>query len=231
MDENKRVVGVVENRPLDSVKPNAWNPNRMTDFEMRSLSDGLLRDGWLSSQAVLVWGKDAKGKRRDVIIDGEHRWTAARELGFVEGPMVVLDGLTEAQAKALTIKMNSKRGRFDEDLLKNLIGEIQFDLAVPDLSVELGINPDELMRHLTVREEFIEPSFKPEDRQRVAEAPPEGLVPVVQQLGMAQIFYTKEQLVEFHRLSAEAAKRLGTKNLSETVFEALKLIADTEEAK
>ena len=218
--ESKRVVGVVENRPLDSVKPNAWNPNRMTDFEMRSLSDGLLRDGWLSSQAVLVWGKDAKGKRRDVIIDGEHRWTAARELGFVEGPMVVLDGLTEAQAKALTIKMNSKRGRFDEDLLRTLIGEIQFDLAVPDLSVELGIDPDNLMRHLAIEAETIEADVV---RSPVSEASP-TVFSSSQQIAMLQLFYTREHAEEFRRLVEIVGKQLSTKDVSATVLECLRLV-------
>lgn len=221
------VIGTVERRVLDTVKPNNWNPNRMTDFEREALRNGLQTDGWLSSQALLIWGEDDTGEQRDYIIDGEHRWTVARELGYVDGPMVVLDGLSIAQAKALTIKMNAKRGRFQEDLLAALVQDIQHDLDVADLGLDLGINPEELMRHLSVAEEFIEPSFQPQDRQRVTEAP-EGLAPVVQQVGMAQLFYPKDQMPEFQRLAGEAGKQLGTKDLSSTILEALRLICAVE---
>lgn len=80
-----RVVGEVVMRPLSDVQKNSWNPNRMTDFMKESLKQGLLSDGWLKSQSLLIWGTDDKGERRDVIIDGEHRWSAASELGFQIG--------------------------------------------------------------------------------------------------------------------------------------------------
>lgn len=90
------IVGEVVRRALNTVKPNPWNPNVMTVFEKESLKNGLLVDGWMSSQALLIWGTDEKGKVHNLIIDGEHRWTAATDLKFSEGPMVVLNRLPAA---------------------------------------------------------------------------------------------------------------------------------------
>lgn len=127
MSEAAFLRGTSTLRPLNSVKPNGWNPNRVPEHIMRSIEHGFRTDGWLVSQALLVWGTDETGARRDVIIDGEHRWTAAQAVGLAEGPMVVLDGIREAEAKALTVKLNQKRGAWDTLELGKLLAEIDFD--------------------------------------------------------------------------------------------------------
>lgn len=139
------IVGQVELRSLDEVKPNPWNPNRMTDQLLRSLVHGLRTDGWLSSQALLVWGSDEKGAAKNLIIDGEHRYRAALDVGFEVAPMVRLDGLTEAQAKALTIKMNQKRGEFADDLLASLVRDIERTVQM-DYSADFGFSPEDISR-------------------------------------------------------------------------------------
>ena len=53
-----QVKGKVVLKSLQSVSPNDWNPNRMTPHMQESLSYGLHTDGWLASQALLIWGKD-----------------------------------------------------------------------------------------------------------------------------------------------------------------------------
>lgn len=115
------------------VKPNTWNPNRMTSKMFASLKTGLVADGWLKSMSMLVWGLDRDGVRQNIIIDGEHRWKAAIAIGMPEVPVVFLDGISEAQAKALTIKMDQKRGAFDATKLKDLVNDI-FESAA-----ELGL--------------------------------------------------------------------------------------------
>lgn len=122
-----RITGTVVLAPLGSVQPNTWNPNRMTEFQVESTRAGLVANGWLAAYALLVWGTDQKGKKRNVIIDGEHRWRIARDIGFTEGPMVFLDGVTEKRAKEMTIEFDAKRGRFDDVALRDLIAEIGVD--------------------------------------------------------------------------------------------------------
>lgn len=143
--------GEVAVRPLDGVRPNGWNPNKVPAHVMRSIEHGFRADGWITSNALLIWGTDETGARRDLIIDGEHKWKAARAVGLREGPMVVLDGVTEREARALTVKMNQKRGDWDEDGLGALLKSIREDDA--EQALDLGIERDEidrLIRHADV---------------------------------------------------------------------------------
>ena len=130
--------GKVIMRRLDTVAPNPWNPNRMTDEMKRSMLYGFRHDGWLVSQALLIWGTDETGAAKNIIIDGEHRWLTATELNMVEGPMVVLDGIDETEAKKLTVKLNQKRGEFDDDLLADLLTTIETDRD--DMALDLGFD-------------------------------------------------------------------------------------------
>lgn len=143
---NARVVGKVVTKPLALVQPNPWNPNKMSARMQASMDKGFLDDGWLASMALLIWGTDETGARRDLIIDGEHRWETATRHGIKQGPMVFLDGLTEAQAKALTIKMNQKRGEFEADALGELIRGIQGEFNVEDFGLELGFEDEDFMK-------------------------------------------------------------------------------------
>lgn len=143
----KGVMGEVRILPLARFKPNSWNPNRMTDFQFRSLKVDMGESGWPASEALLVWGKDDKGVVRDVIINGEHRWRAAGEIGMTSGPVAVLDGLTEKQAKEWTIKLDNKRGSFDREALSTLVREISVGSDPAKLAVTLGFD-DAAMKSL-----------------------------------------------------------------------------------
>jgi ParB-like nuclease domain len=122
-----RITGKVEIIRLDRVRPNPWNPNRMTEHQVASTREGMKTEGWLASYALLVWRTDDRGRERNLIIDGEHRWRIGTELGFEKAPMVFLDGLTERRAKEMTIEFDQKRGRFDDVALRDLIKDIGID--------------------------------------------------------------------------------------------------------
>jgi hypothetical protein len=139
------VRGEVVLRPLSSVRPNGYNPNVMDEAGYASLKHGLVADGWIAAQALLVWGTDETGARQDLIVDGEHRWRAATELGMREGPMVVLDGLTRREAMALTVKLDSRRGSFAEDRLAAVLREVG---AGPDVELDLGLHAPDVDRIL-----------------------------------------------------------------------------------
>lgn len=132
--------------PLEPYKANSWNPNKMTDPEMAALRHGMAQHGWPASEALLVWGKDNKGKARNLIINGEHRHTAARDIGMTHGPVVVLDGLTEAEAKAWTVRLDKTRGRFMDALLAPLVVE----LGLP--AIDLGFEEEELTKLIDLSE-------------------------------------------------------------------------------
>jgi len=227
-DESPRVVGTVVSTPLAKVKPNTWNPNTMDTFTRDSLKQGLKTDGWLSSQALLVWGKDEKGKQRNVIIDGEHRFLVAQELGFVDGPMVFLNGLAEAQAKALTIKMNQKRGKWDEDLLSALVRELeesgQVDAA--NMSLELGIQQEALMGMLAAPAIEVELG---DVGDITAPTSPEGSnagIPA-SNVRMVQLFFDDKTIAEYNERIRRLATEFGTKTVTDTTLEAVRRASST----
>jgi hypothetical protein len=218
-----KIVGKVVLKSLDAVGANPWNPNRMTTFERDALKNGLQSDGWLSSQALLIWGTDASGEKKNLIIDGEHRWTMARELGFDKGPMVFLENLTEAQAKALTVKMNSKRGKFQDDLLGALIRDIQLELEAPDLGLELGIAQDDLMRYMAVEAQELDEYVA--DARPPLEAAPSGAPTLsTPHIRMVQLFFDKEQHEEFVQMVDEFGASVSARSVSEIVLEVLRRV-------
>ena len=214
-----QVRGEVVTRNLKTVGPNPWNPNVMTSEMKESLLYGLRRDGWLASQSLLIWGKDDKSKRRNLIIDGEHRWLAATEDGLEEGPMVFLDGLTMVEAKALTIKMNQKRGDWDPELLAVVVKELDLDLETDDLALDLGLDDDFVMKLL---------SSDPIDLEGVSGQQP--LAPTTmgtmpsgsKNVKQVQLFFDADQKQEWDDLTVTLAKRHGTTNVSDTVLAGLK---------
>lgn len=151
-----RVTGQMRLTPIDAVSPNSWNPNRMSDLQMQSTREGMQRDGWIAAYALLVWGSDEQGRKRNIIIDGEHRWRIAGELGFKKGPMVFLEGITEKRAKEMTIELDNKRGKFDEPLLRTLLTELNAGGADDGLAFRLGFD-EETFAALTTTKDVLAP--------------------------------------------------------------------------
>jgi len=223
-----KVVGKVVQLKLALVQPNPWNPNRFTPQLYASLKHGLSHDGWLAAQAMLVWGKDAKGVTRNLIIDGEHRWRAATELGMVSGPAVVLDGLTELQAKQFTIKLDAKRGAFEREPLSAVLRQIQFDLGVADLGLELGFSNEDLMRYLA------SPSIDTVTDESDGGGAPPPAPPLQSQNAhttMVPLFFDEATHGEFTAALPKFEQRFKTTVVTETVLAVLREAAKAKPAK
>jgi hypothetical protein len=227
------VVGQPTVLPLTAVQPNGWNPNVMTDHTFASLKHGLQNEGWLANQSLLVWATDDQGEEKMLIIDGEHRWRAASQLGFKEGPMVLLNGVSEARAKTLTVAMNQKRGEFDAAGLEALLKSIEHDSG--DLALATGIDEDELAKLLAVTEESmdldapagadgsiprVEPAAQPGAPPLAPDAPggPSGAAPA-STVRMVQLFLNSDNVGEFNADIGKIAAIYGTKTVTDTVKE------------
>lgn len=212
-------------RTLASVQPNGWNPNVVPPHVQKSIEHGFRKDGWLASHALLVWGRDEKGAERNLIIDGEHRWKAGTAVGMAEGPMVFLEGLTEAQAKALTIKMDQKRGRFDEDKLGDLLRSIQGDAAdLEKFALDLGFEEEPLMKLLAEEEQPLRTrdggGGANGSSGGAAGGPAEASI-----VRMVQLFLDVETHPKFAAAAERLAAKLGTKTLTDTVY---KVVIDAD---
>ena len=167
---NPLEAGTYQTMPTKRVKPNDYNPNVMSASTFASIVYGMQTEGWIG-QPLIVLGRDETGAERNVIVDGEHRWRAAVELGFKEVPCFVLDGLTLVKAKALTIAMNQRRGAFDEAGLSALLASIEHD--VPDLSLATGVDDKELAALLSAARLASDTTITLEDDEGAeADAPP-----------------------------------------------------------
>jgi ParB-like chromosome segregation protein Spo0J len=140
-----RLVGTVpEIVPIAGLSKNPWNPTAITGEERDRIRHGFKTDGWLVAQALLVWRADERGRVRNVIIDGEQRFTVADELGMTEGPVSFLDGITEAAARRLTVKLNARRaggGSFDPaKFAANVVSIGEVDLGDVSHALDLGLD-------------------------------------------------------------------------------------------
>lgn len=94
---------------VDSLDPRERNPNRMSASAFAMLTEAIRRHGFLQPLLVREHGE------RFEIVDGTHRWRAAREVGLDAVPCVVLgeDDNADDVAAALQIGMNRLRGELD----------------------------------------------------------------------------------------------------------------------
>lgn len=92
---------------IDLVIPNPWNPNVQSEHMFKKGVQSVEEFGMLGS--ILVREKAGCYE----ILDGEHRYRYAKELGYKEIPIESIGELDDARAKVLTVMMNNLRGKDD----------------------------------------------------------------------------------------------------------------------
>ena len=134
-----RVVGI------STLSENSWNPNQMADEMMESVIHGIKTEGFLTP--VLI---QASSNR---IIDGAHRYKAAKKLGMTEILAQFID-VDDNQAKKLTLALNNRRGENDSVLLDNLLADLSKEQDFSGLDV--GMPQDYLDRVLKASSQWID---------------------------------------------------------------------------
>lgn len=102
---------------VDLIDANSWNPNIMGDEEYQALKQDMNLHGPQGVDPILVspWACFFLGEpvnERFVIVDGEHRWRIAKELGWKEILCEVRE-ITEDDAKGICYRRNRERGNID----------------------------------------------------------------------------------------------------------------------
>jgi ParB/RepB/Spo0J family partition protein len=92
---------------IDEIMPNSWNPNVQDKAMFEKEKKSIQELGMLGS--ILV--RDYFGKYQ--ILDGEHRWKAAKELGYTEMTVETIGEISDQQTRFLTIHLNNLRGKDD----------------------------------------------------------------------------------------------------------------------
>ena len=105
----------VEYVSVTDIKPNVYNPNRQSEHDFELLLKSMGEDGFTQP---IVCQKDL------TIVDGEHRWRAAQELGMKEVPVVRVN-MTPEQMRIATLRHNRARGSEDVELTAQVLKDLQ----------------------------------------------------------------------------------------------------------
>ena len=151
----------------DLLKPNDYNPNKVTEDNLKLLMQSILTNGWT---LPIVCRPDY------TITDGFHRWTVSgREPLFskLQGkvPIVIVDHHGDRDEDIYgTITHNRARGTHLLEPMKKIVKELlDSGKSVPEISKQLGMKPEEIFRLSDfTREDFLRMLTK--DHKKFSEA-------------------------------------------------------------
>lgn len=127
----------------DKLKPNDYNPNKVSEDNLKLLEQSIETNGWT---LPIVCRPDF------TIIDGFHRWTVSgreplrSKLGG-KVPIVIVDHKDHDEDIYGTITHNRARGTHLLEPMKKIVKElIDNGKTVPEISKQLGMKPEEIFR-------------------------------------------------------------------------------------
>lgn len=149
------------------VKPNDYNPNKVSKQNLELLKQSILTNGWTLPIVV----------RLDfTIIDGFHRWTVAGEeplVSMLEGkvPVVIVDHKDKAGNIYGTVTHNRARGTHLLEPMKAIVKELMNEgNTVDEIGKQLGMRPEEIFRLSEFsKEDFLRMMIKPNEGYSKAE--------------------------------------------------------------
>lgn len=135
------------------LKPNDYNPNKVSEENLKLLIQSILTNGWTLPIVV----------RPDyTIIDGFHRWTVSGRqplFDILKGkvPVVIVDHKDEAENMYGTITHNRARGTHMLEPMKAIVKKLLDEgKSVKEIGKQLGMKPEEIFRLSDFsKEEFI----------------------------------------------------------------------------
>lgn len=132
--------------PIDTVRGNDYNPNRVAPPEMRLLIRSIQKDGFTMPVVVAGEGKEY------VVVDGFHRRQAAKNNRQIREslgnylPVVRLEKKLEDRIAA-TVRHNMARGTHQVELTARLVTLLRrHNWTSERIGRELGMEPDEVLR-------------------------------------------------------------------------------------
>lgn len=151
----------------DRVKPNDYNPNKVSKQNLELLKQSILTNGWTLPIVV----------RPDfTIIDGFHRWTVAGEeplKSMLEGkvPVVIVEHKDKAGNIYGTVTHNRARGTHLLEPMKAIVRELMGEgKSVEEIDKQLSMRPEEIFRLSDFsKEDFLNMMIKPNQGYSKAE--------------------------------------------------------------
>ena len=123
-------------RKLSTLRKLPGNPRTISAPDLETLKDSLATNPELFDARPIILS-DRTGEL--VIIAGNMRMEAARQIGMKEVPTILLPGLTEAKEREIAIRDNINNGDWDWDLLANQWDDLplaEWGLQVPTFDMD-----------------------------------------------------------------------------------------------
>lgn len=121
---------------IEDLKPAPYNPRIITDSEMEKLKRSIQEFGYV--QPIIA------NKRNNVVVGGNQRLRALKELGYKEIEVIFIS-LDEQEEMALNVALNQIGGSFDNFKLEEVVKQ----LKLKDFDIELiGFDMKELNKKL-----------------------------------------------------------------------------------
>lgn len=104
----------IEYQPLASLKKHPKNPRVIRDADFKKLVKSIDENpDYFEARPIII--SERTGER--IIIAGNQRYSAAREIGIKDVPCIILPGLTEEREQEIMIRDNVSNGNWDFDML------------------------------------------------------------------------------------------------------------------
>ena len=97
---------------VSELKPADYNPRKSSEKETQDLKDSITKFGLLDP--IIVNGSV---ERRNVVIGGHFRLRVAKDLGYLQVPVVYIDIPDVEKEKELNLRLNKNQGSWDLLLL------------------------------------------------------------------------------------------------------------------
>lgn len=126
---------------VDDIVLNPWNPNKMSDKMFNRLVNEIFEVGFIEPIQVVKIENN-----KYMVIGGEHRLLACKQLGYEKIPAVVLDSskFDLDSLKFLTVKLNTIKGNLDPERFIALYNEMADKYGEDKLSELFAMQKDVL---------------------------------------------------------------------------------------
>lgn len=122
---------------VDTIVPNDWNPNVVPPELMEKVKRSLREFGMV---APIIIRPRPDGRYE--LIDGEHRWRIAKEEGLKEVPAIIVEGLSDVDAKRVSLALNRLHGEDDVVRLADLLTDLANYVSIDELCSILPYDQD-----------------------------------------------------------------------------------------
>lgn len=122
----------------NDIHPNPFNKNRMGARQFAALKANMANPKVGFTTPIQV-RPHPELEGQWMVVDGEHRWRAAKDIGYEKVPCINLEEMPDALAKYLMIEANAVHGVTKDEDKKAILEEIQEDPEFLTMFADLDI--------------------------------------------------------------------------------------------